>query len=220
MPDFAALRRAMVDGQIRTSDVTDWRILSAMLVLPRERFVPANKEDLAYLDRDIPLSGQGRAVRWLLKPMLLAKLFQAADISESDHVLDVGCTSGYSTALLGRLAGSVIGLEEDTGLAKTATRTLAGVATNVTIESGPMTAGWVSGALYDVIVLEGSVEVIPQVVLEQLKQDGRLVCIMGQGPAGKATVFRSEEGKFSSRSLFDASAPLLPGFVKAPEFVF
>src|SRR5262245_15964749 len=96
MSDYSAMRRMMVDGQVRTSDVTERRLLAAMLELPRERFVPAGKTELAYLDLDIPVSEQGRPVRWLLKPMVLAKLIQAAEIAETDHVLDVGCASGYS----------------------------------------------------------------------------------------------------------------------------
>ena len=116
MTDFAAARRMMVDGQVRTADVTDLRLLAAMLELPRERFCPEDKASLAYLDLDVPVSEQGQPVRRLLKPMVLAKLIQAADIAETDHVLDVGCATGYSTALLTRLAGSVVGLGEDAAL--------------------------------------------------------------------------------------------------------
>jgi len=221
MPDFSALRRAMVDGQVRTSDITDHRLLTAMLALPRERFVPPEKMALAYLDRDIPLSAPGRPARCMLKPMVLAKLIQAADIGENDRVLDIGCVSGYAAALLGRLANTVIGVEEDAALAQMAAKTIAALgATNLTIVSGPLAAGWPAGGSYDVILLEGATEIVPEGLLGQLKQDGRLVCVMRQGPAGKAMLFRAQEGELSGRPLFDATAPLLPGFAKSPEFVF
>jgi protein-L-isoaspartate(D-aspartate) O-methyltransferase len=221
MPDFAALRRMMVDCQVRTSDVTDPRLLAAMLGLPREPFVPSDKAGLAYLDLDIPVSRPGRPVRRLLKPMVLAKLIQAAEIGEGDHVLDVGCATGYSSALLGRLAGTVTALEEDAELVEFAKKTLgARGAANVTVATGALNAGWPPGGPYDVILLEGASEVVPRGLQGQLKEGGRLVCVLGRGPAGKAMLFRSLEGDLSGRPLFDASAPLLPGFAKAPEFVF
>src|SRR4029079_7089829 len=117
MTDFAAARRMMVDGQVRTADVTDLRLLAAMLELPRERFFPDDKASLAYLDTDVAVSAPGQPVRRLLKPMVLAKLIQGAGLSENDRVLDVGCATGYGTALLTHLAGTVIGLEEDAALA-------------------------------------------------------------------------------------------------------
>ena len=221
MPDFAALRRTMVEGQVRTSDVTDLRLLAAMQDLPRERFVPQDKMELAYLDRDIHVSAAGRPVRRLLKPMVLAKLIQAADVGETDRVLDIGCATGYSSALLGRLAGSVTALEEDAALALHAKTTLAALAaSNVTVMTGPLAAGWPAGGPYDVIVLEGASEVVPHDLHGQLKEGGRLVCVLGHGPAGKAMLFRSLEGELSGRPIFDAAAPVLPGFTKAPEFVF
>jgi protein-L-isoaspartate(D-aspartate) O-methyltransferase len=120
MTDFAAARRMMVDGQVRTSDVTDLRIVAAMLELPRERFVPEAKADLAYLDFDIVVkeATAGAPARRLLKPMVLAKMIQAAEVGASDRVLDVGCATGYSSALLSRLAASVVALEEDAALAR------------------------------------------------------------------------------------------------------
>ena len=211
----------MVDCQVRTSDVTDPRLLAGMLGLPRERFVPPDKVEFAYLDLDIPVSGPGRPVRRLLKPMVLAKLVQVAEIGEGDHVLDVGCATGYSSALLGRLAGTVIALEEDTELVEFAKKTLGASGTaNVTIARGALNAGWPAGGPYDVIMLEGTSEVVPHGLQGQLKAGGRLVCVLGRGPVGKAMLFRSLEGELSGRPLFDAAAPLLPGFAKTPEFVF
>jgi protein-L-isoaspartate(D-aspartate) O-methyltransferase len=126
----------MVDGQVRTADVTDLRIISAMEEIPRERFVPPASVSLAYLDMDLPVDGGRR----LIKPMVLAKLIQAADIAPTGHVLDVGCAAGYAAAVLGRIAGSVIALEEDKKLAAAAKAALADIA-NVTCASGPLTAG-------------------------------------------------------------------------------
>lgn len=221
MSDFAALRRTMVDGQVRTADVTDLRLLAVMLDLPRERFVPAAKAELAYLDRDIPVSGADRPVRWLLKPMVLAKLIQAAAIGETEQVLDVGCATGYSSALLGRLAGGVVALEEDMALAQKATENIAALgAANVQVAIGALAAGWPAGGPYDAILLEGASEVLPQALLGQLKEGGRLVCVLGRGPAGKAMLYHARAGEFSGRPIFNAAAPLLPGFAETPEFVF
>ena len=221
--DFAAARRMMVDGQVRTSDVTDRRVIAAMLELPRERFVPERMAGLAYLDFDIPVTQAkpGALARHLLKPMVLARLVQAAEIGERDRVLDVGCAAGYSSALLGRLAGSVIALEEDPGLAQLAAANLQAVgAHNVTVATGPLTAGWPLAAPYDVIVLNGASEIALKALSGQLKPGGRLVGIAGRSPAGKAMLYRAVGQDVSGRPIFDAAAPLLPGFVAPPAFVF
>jgi len=222
MIDFAAARRMMVDGQVRTADVTDPRLIAAMLELPREQFVPEDKTSFAYLDFDMPMEGSaGRAPRRLLKPMVLAKLLQAADIGPNDHVLDVGCASGYSTAILSRLAGSVIGLDEDEMLVRQGREALSTAAVkNAKIVTGPLAAGWAPGAPYDLIVLEGATEVIPSALLSQLKNGGRMVCVMGRGPSGKAMFYRQIDDDFSGRPVFDAAAPVLPGFSQPPAFVF
>ena len=236
MTDFAAQRRMMVDGQVRTADVTDLRLLAAMLDLPRERFFPDDKVSLAYLDLDTSVSAPGQPVRRLLKPMVLAKLIQAAGIAATDHVLDVGCASGYSTALLAYLAGSVVGLEEDAALARQAAdamssagKSSAGMSSadklgadksTVKIVTGPLARGCAGEGPYDVILLEGSAEVVPPALFDQLKEGGRLVCVLGRGPQGKAMFYRRAEGDFSGRPVFDAAATALPGFAKPPEFVF
>jgi protein-L-isoaspartate(D-aspartate) O-methyltransferase len=219
MVDFAQARRTMVDGQVRTSDVTDLRLIAAMLAVPRELFVPAARRAIAYLDLDVPV-GEGTA-RALLKPMVLGKLLQAAGIGEGDRVLDVGCASGYSAAVLGKLAGRVVALEEDAALARIAAETLAAAgASNVSVASGPLPQGWAQDAPYDAIVLEGASEVVPEALLAQLKDGGRLVAVIGSGPMGKATIYRAAAGVPSGQTLFDATAPLLPGFAKAAAFVF
>jgi protein-L-isoaspartate(D-aspartate) O-methyltransferase len=221
MTDFAVARRMMVDGQVRTADVTDRRLLSAFLELPRERFLPQGEAALAYLDRDVAVSEPGAPVRCLLKPMVLAKLLQAAEVAETDHVLDVGCATGYSTALLSRLAGSVVGLEEDTGLARQAGAALAQFGcSNAKVVAGPLTRGPAGEGPYDLIVLQGSTEIVPKSFAGELKEGGRLVCVLGSEPAAKAMLYRRVGGEASGRAIFDAAAPPLPGFAKPAAFVF
>jgi protein-L-isoaspartate(D-aspartate) O-methyltransferase len=217
MFDTVAARRMMVDGQVRTADVTDPDLIAAMLTVPRERFVPSALAEQAYRDGDIAIGG-GRV---LLKPMVLAKLIQAAQVGSGSHVLDVGCGTGYSSAVLARVAGSVVALEQDEALAQDAKATLAAIAGgSVTVATAPLIAGWPAAAPYDVILLNGATEVVPEALGRQLKPDGRLACIFGCGPIGKAMIYRLAEGHLVGRPVFDAAAPLLPGFVAAPAFVF
>ena len=215
MTDFAAARRHMVDGQVRTSDVTDLRVIAAILNVPRERFMPPAGIALAYLDMDVPMG----ASRRLLKPMVLAKLIQAADLAATDRVLDAGCATGYTAALLARIAGQVVALEQDAGLAKTAREALSSQS-NVSVVSGPLAEGWLQGAPYDVVVLEGATEIEPHALCQQLKDGGRLVCVLGSGPGSKAMLYRRSGGEVGGRPVFDASAALLPGFAKTPVFAF
>jgi protein-L-isoaspartate(D-aspartate) O-methyltransferase len=222
MIDFAVARRLMVDGQVRTSDVTDPRLIEAMLELPRELFLPRDNAALAYLDLDLPVVAEkGAPVRCLLKPMVLAKLVQAAAVGERDHVLDVGCASGYSSAVLTRLARTVVALEQDPPLARLASENLLVVGGgNVTVVTGPLTEGWPAAAPYDVIFLNGAAQVVPRALLRQLKEGGRLVCVLGREPPGKAMLYRAVGKHISGRPVFDASASLLPGFAAPPAFVF
>jgi protein-L-isoaspartate(D-aspartate) O-methyltransferase len=217
MTDFAAARRNMVDGQVRTADVTDPRILSAMLEIPRENFVPPASTALAYLDLDLPVGENG--TRRLLKPMVLAKLIHALELASSDRVLDIGCATGYGAAVLARVAGQVTALEEDSGLAQAASRALAGLK-NVSAVTGPLTKGWPKGASYDAIIFEGAAEVPPEAFLPQLRDGGRLACILGGGPGAKAMLYFRSGNDLGGRSIFDASAAVLPGFVKATAFAF
>jgi protein-L-isoaspartate(D-aspartate) O-methyltransferase len=216
MTDFATARRHMVDGQVRTADVTDLRILNAMLEIPRERFVP-DSADLAYLDLDLPVGKSGS--RRLLKPMVLGKLIHAADIAAGDRVLDVGCATGYGAAVLARVAGQVVALEQDADLAQAARTALSGQA-NVTVVSGVFTAGWPQKSPYDAIVLEGATEIPPETFLGQLKQGGRLVCVFGGGPSAKAMLYCRSGDELGGRPIFDASATVLPGFAETPVFAF
>jgi protein-L-isoaspartate(D-aspartate) O-methyltransferase len=220
MVDFAQARRTMVDCQVRTSDVTDLRVIAALLDVPRERFVPAASRAITYLDRDVPVNESG-ASRVLIKPMVFGRLLQAAAVAETDRVLDVGCATGYSSAVLGKLAASVVALEEDAALAGRAADALAASgAGNVTLASGALAAGWRDGAPYDVIMLQGACEVVPDSLLGQLKEGGRLLAVVGSGPMGKATIYRMTGKHATAQPLFDAAAPLLPGFAKPAAFVF
>ena len=217
MTDFAAARRHMVDGQVRTADVTDLRLIAAMLEIARERFVP--QAALAYIDLDVPLGGGGRTTRRLLKPMVLAKLIQAADVKASDRVLDVGCATGYGAAVLSRLASQVIALEQDESLIQAASAALSSLP-NVHTVPGPLAEGWPKDAPFDVIVLEGATEIPPQALCRQLKDGGRLVCVLGSGPGSKAMLYCRSGEEIGSRPIFDATAAVLPGFVKPPVFAF
>jgi len=217
MFDAATARLKMVDGQVRTADVNSPELIAALLDLPRERFVPRGLEAHAYVDGEIEVA-PGRA---LPRPLVLARLLQLARVTRRDHVLDVGCGLGYSSALLARLAGSVVALEESAALAQQAKAVLAanGVG-QVEVACGPLTKGWPAGAPYDLILLNGATEIAPETLGGQLKPDGRLVCMFGRGPVAKGTIFRLAEGRLVGRSTFDAGAPLLPGFTAPPAFVF
>jgi protein-L-isoaspartate(D-aspartate) O-methyltransferase len=217
MTDFAAARRNMVDGQVRTADVTDLRILTAMLEIPRENFVPPASAALAYLDLDLPVGENG--ARRLLKPMVLAKLIHALELTSSDRVLDVGCVTGYGAAVLAHVAGQVTALEEDAGLAQAAGRALAGLK-NVSAVTGPLAKGWPKGTPYDAIILEGATEFPPEAFLPQLRDGGRLACVLGGGPGAKAMLYFRSGDDLGGRSIFDASAAVLPGFIKSPAFAF
>ena len=217
MFDSAAARRLMVDCQVRTADVTNLDLIAAMMAVPRELFVPQAMAGLAYQDGDIAVGG-GRA---LLKPMVLAKLIQAAQIGPGDHVLDVGCATGYASAVLSRLAGSVVALEDDESLAGRARQALAAAgAAQVSVVTGPLPDGWAAAAPYDFILVDGATEIVPETLGKQLKPSGRLACIFGHAPAARAMLYRVSEGRLAGRPIFDAAAPVLPGFVAREAFVF
>lgn len=221
MSGFSTARLKMVDGQVRTSDVTDRRILDAMLTVPREAFVPAAKQALAYLDLDLDVS-EGAAKRFLIKPQLTGKLLQAAEIGEGDNVLVVGCATGYLAALTAKLARQVTATECDSALAAKAKDAFAALGlANVTCKAAACAEGDPSAAPYDVIVLNGAAEVpLPEGLLGQLKEGGRLVGVSAQSRPPRAIIVTHAHGEFGHRALFDAAAPVLPGLERAAAFVF
>jgi protein-L-isoaspartate(D-aspartate) O-methyltransferase len=214
MPDYAAARLNMVETQVRPNDVTDVRIQKAMLEIPREDFVAERLRSIAYME-GCPELGNGRA---LLDPRSFGKLAHLAGVKHSDRVLDVGCGTGYSTAVLARCADRVIALEEDRQLAARARQLLAG-ASNVEVVEGRLTEGWPGQGPYDVIFVNGAMEFRPDTLLAQLDEGGRLVCFIRDG-AGHAHLFVRGEGAISDRIAFDAEVPVLPGFARTPSFVF
>jgi protein-L-isoaspartate(D-aspartate) O-methyltransferase len=221
MPSFEQARKMMVDGQVRPNDVTDLRILEAFGSVPREVFTGAAARELAYLDLDLRVSERAAEPRYLLKPMTLAKLIEAADIGPTDRVLDVGCTTGYSSAILTQLASKVVALESDASLARMAQANLAAVgAANARVVSGEFKEGAREDAPFDVILLNGSVDSTPDLLAAQLAPDGRLLCVVRHGAIGKAMLFRHSAGGMSGIPIFDAAAPLLPGFSKEVAFAF
>jgi protein-L-isoaspartate(D-aspartate) O-methyltransferase len=224
--DFARQRLAMVESQLRPNEVTDPRVLAAMRELPRERFVPPPLRGLAYSDGNLEVfpAIDGAPARFLLSPMVLARLVQLAAVEPEDKVLDVGCATGYSTAVLGRLARSVVGLEPEPELAAEARDNLAALCMeNAEIVSGALSEGHASGAPYDVILLNGSVPTAPETLLSELKEGGRLAAVLTGGTAGnsgKAYLFVKVNGEASGLSHFDAGARPLPGFFQQTGFVF
>lgn len=221
--DFSQHRAKMVDGQLRTTDVTNQSLLAAMGSVPREAFVDARRQPLAYIDEDIeiaPASADGGA-RYLMEPSPFAKLLQLADVRQGDVVLDVGCGTGYSSAVLSLVAGSVIALESDSGLAERASSLLGSLGyDNVAVVQGALRDGYPDEAPYDVIVIEGAVGEIPEALFEQLKEGGRLVAVEGVGNAGVAKLYVRDGGVVTGRRGFNAAVKPLPGFEKAPAFEF
>jgi protein-L-isoaspartate(D-aspartate) O-methyltransferase len=221
MSEFSTARQKMVDGQVRPSDVTDLRILDAMLAVPREEFVPPAQRPIAYLDLDIEVGGAGTAKRYLIKPVVLAKMIQAATIAETDRVLVVGCATGYSAAIVAHLAGEVFATEPDASLASAAKTNLSqiGIA-NVTIGNSAPAAGDAAHGPYDVIILDGATEIEPSALCAQLKPAGRLVGVFAATQPPRAHLVARSAGDFGSRILFDAFAPILPGMHRLPAFTF
>ncbi len=219
MTDMHVQRRAMVDCQLRTNRVTDERLLAAMAETPRERFVPGDRRDLAYVDEEVPL-GHGRH---LLEPRTFALLAQAAGISESDVVLDIGCGTGYSAAVLGRMARAVVAVESAPALLALAVGAADGAdQDNVVFQQGPLAEGWPRQAPYDVILVDGgAVERVPDELVGQLAEGGRLCAVVrpDAGP-GRAVLMTRAGGRISERPVFDASAPRLSEFDRKREFVF
>jgi protein-L-isoaspartate(D-aspartate) O-methyltransferase len=231
MSGFTIARQKMVDGQVRPSDVTDVRIIDAMLAVPREAFVPLGQRAMAYLDIDLDVSA-GRSEtglsetglsekRYLIKPVVTAKMLQAAEIRDTDNVLVVGCATGYSAAIVAKLAAQVTATEGDASLAAKAKDVLAGLGfANVTVRAAAAAEGDAANAPYDVIMLNGATEVTPAGLYRQLKDGGRLVGVFAMMQPQRATLVTHSHGDFGTRALFDAAVPVLPGLGRLPAFIF
>jgi protein-L-isoaspartate(D-aspartate) O-methyltransferase len=221
MSGFAIARQKMVDGQVRPSDVTDIRIIDAMLAVPREAFVPPDQRALAYLDIDLDVSEGAAAKRFLIKPVVTAKMLQAAGIKDTDNVLVVGCATGYAAAVVARLAGQVTATEGDSSLAANAKDILAQLGYgNVTVRVAAAADGDAANAPYDVIVLNGATGITPDLLYRQLRDGGRLVGVFAMMQPPRAMVVTHSHGDFGTRALFDAVVPILPGLGRLPAFVF
>lgn len=215
--ESSAARQHMISGQIRPNRVTDPRVIDAFAAVPREAFLPKVLKAVAYLDEDMQI----KPGRFLMEPMVMARLVQAAEILDSDVVLDVGCASGYSSAILAKLAATVVALEEDGELARSAAENLAAVEIdNVAVIEGALTEGAPKHGPYQVIFLGGAASEMPAALIEQLDEGGRLVFVRRENNVGHGHIITRTGGVTGRRDLFDAGTPLLPGFGQKPAFNF
>ena len=217
MTDFALRRRMMVDTQVRPSDVTKFPIIDAMLRIPREEFVPDAMVEAAYIGENLTL----QCHRVLLEPRTLAKMIDALAVSSDDLVLDIGCGTGYSAAVLNRMAQAVVATEEDDTLHAAAEAALASTgAETVVLHHGPLAAGAPAHAPYDVIVLQGGIETFPEALVTQLRQGGRVAAVFMEGALGVVRLGIRNGDHVIWRDIFNAAAPVLPGFETAQAFTF
>lgn len=208
---FDAMREAMVESQLRPTGVNDPVVLAAIRGVARERFVPAGRAGLAYADTALALAPG----RWLIEPLIVGLLLTHARITPADRVLVVGAGTGYAAAVIGHLSRHVTAVEEDAGLA------LAARANGVDVVIGPLADGWAANAPYDLIFIDGAAAVLPPALIAQCAQDGRLAAvIIGDDGVGRATVGRVAAGHFAGTGFFETGAVVLPGFGRAPKFVF
>jgi protein-L-isoaspartate(D-aspartate) O-methyltransferase len=215
MPDYAARRVMMVDTQVRPSDVTKYPIIAAMLDIPRERFVPDALREAAYAGHNLAVA-PGRE---LLEPRTLAKMLDALDIGPGELVLDIGTGLGYSAAVIARLAEAVVAVEENESMAAEAEAALAATGVdNAVVVAAPLAAGAAKHGPYDAIVVQGAVEVLPDAIADQLKEGGRIGCLFLEGALGLCRIGLKHEGRIVWRFAFNATAPVLPGFARAPAF--
>ncbi|MEI4262597.1 protein-L-isoaspartate O-methyltransferase family protein [Roseovarius sp. D0-M9] len=217
MTDYAARRTMMVDTQVRPADVTKFPIIDAMLSVPREAFVPRGLREAAYVGENLDL-GSGRV---LLEPRTLAKMLDALDIRGNELVLDVGSALGYSSAVMARMAEAVVALEDDEAMSDEAQDLLLEHgADNVIAHAAPLAGGAPEHGPYDVIAVQGAVHEVPDALIDQLKEGGRMACLFMDGALGSVRVGYKLNGKMNWRFAFNASAPVLPGFERRPAFVF
>ncbi len=216
MTDYSAARTAMVDCQVRPSDVTKFPIIEALLSVPREAFVPVDKKSVAYAGAHMTLSEN----RVLLDARTFAKMLDAVNIRPTDMVLDLGCGLGYSAAILSRLAEVVVAVEEDAEMAAAANTLLDKSADNVFVTHAPLVSGDAKHGPYDVVMTQGAIETLPDAIASQIKDGGRIVSIFSQNGLDQCRVGFKAGGKISWRYAFDANAPVLNGFETSPEFTF
>ena len=217
MTDFKAARIAMVDCQIRPSDVTRYPIIQAMLNVPREEYLPTEAQPVAYMGEHVEIA-PGRVC---LDPRVLAKMIDALAIQPGDLVLDIGAGLGYSTAVAARIAEAVVALEEDEALAEEAAATLSAQGVdNAVVETGPLAEGAPAHGPYDVILFQGAVETVPDAIVDQLRENGRIMIIEMMGALGVAKLGVKGANGITWRRSFDATAPVLPGFAREKAFVF
>ena len=217
MVQTASARTHMIDCQLRPNEVNDERIIAAINTVPREFYVPKAKRSIAYIDEDLEICHS----RFLMEPMTFGRLLVAAAIQPHDLILDIGCASGYSAAVLAGLADAVVALEEDTELAGLAEKKLAEQdIMNVAVVNGKLASGVAKQGPYDVIMLEGAVETVPEGLIKQLKEGGRLVCVRLEGGVGRGHMIEMLDGNPVGHDLFDANIQPLPGFQKKHGFVF
>ncbi|MDQ7069454.1 MAG: protein-L-isoaspartate O-methyltransferase [Rhodobacterales bacterium] len=216
MPDFNARRTMMVDTQVRPSDVTKFPVIDAMLSVPREAFVPSDRREAAYVGENLDL-GNGRV---LLEPRSLAKILDALDIQDDEMVLDIGAALGYSSAVIAYMAEAVVGVEENPEFVEEAQSLLSDQgADNVIMHDGPLSEGAPEHGPYDVITLQGAVGHLPDALLDQLKDGGRIACLFAEGALGVVRIGYKIDGKISWQYSFNAGAPVLPGFERHAAFV-
>jgi protein-L-isoaspartate(D-aspartate) O-methyltransferase len=215
--DYARARLNMVNTQLRPNRVDDPNVLDAMAEVPRERFLPKALRGVAYADEDLPLPDGS----WLIEPLVLARLIQAAAVRPTDVVLVIGCSTGYAGVVLSRLAATVILVGPDT-TAQAVERQLdeLGVDNVAVVVSPDPAAGHPSQAPFDVIFLVGSMASVPPALFEQIGETGRIVAVIDDGRIGKATLFTKLHGVVGRRELFDAQIPPCPGLVSSPGFAF
>ena len=223
MDAFAKARNKMVDSQLRTDGVTDLDVLAVMGEVPREYFVPVDLKPLAYIDDDIHIKpgAEGTPARYLTEPAPFARLVQLADVGKTDIALVIGCGSGYSAAVLARLADSVVALESDPDLAQWASEALIELGIdNAAVVNAPLEPGYPTEGPYDVILVDGAIESVPDALRDQLKEGGRLVAVVGRGRSANAMLYTRSNDEIGGRAAFNADVRPLPGFQKPPAFVF
>ena len=215
MNDFSTRRVMMVDTQVRPSDVTKFPIISAMLSVLREDFVPDARREAAYAGVNIPLGDR----RVVLEARSLAKMLDSLDVQPGERVLDLGAGLGYGAAVMAALGADVVAVEE-AGLAPLARNRLdAGGCAGVKVITAPLVLGAPSQGPYDAIIVQGAVEVMPEAILAQVKEGGRIGAIFMEGPLGVARIGHKKDGAVNWRYVFNATAPVLPGFEMRPKFV-